>query len=492
MPVTLASLAATLPGVLHHGGQVALDDVTHDSRQAGPGVLFAAVPGQRSDGHDHAADAVTAGTPALLVERVLPLAVPQLVVPEVRAALGPAAALVHGEPSRELTIVGVTGTNGKTTVTALLDAAFRAAGHGTGTIGTIAPTIRGERQPGGRTTPEGTDLQRLLRRMVTAGVSHVAMEVSSHGLDLRRVDGTRFAVGVFTNLSQDHLDWHGSMEAYLEAKLRLFTPGLIDQGVVHVGDRYGTQVAHRAAVPVTTVGTGPDVDVRITDVGIDLQGGRATLLLPDGPLSVTTPLLGGFNLANAAVAVVAAIAAGIAADTAAAGVAAAGIVPGRLERVATSHPATIVVDYAHTPDAVAQVIAALRALTVAGGRVVVVLGAGGDRDRGKRGAMGAAAATADVAVLTTDNPRSEDPATILAAVLAGAREAVAAGAPAIVHQQLDRRAAIAAALTEAGSGDVVVIAGKGHEAVQELADGVVPFDDRLVAAELAAQQAPRP
>jgi UDP-N-acetylmuramoyl-L-alanyl-D-glutamate--2,6-diaminopimelate ligase len=483
MSATLADLATVLRRSERHGGDVVLTDATHDSRQVGPGTLFCAIPGSRADGHDHAPAALAQGAAALLVERWLDLPVPQLRVPSVRAAAGPAAAAVHGHPSGELTVVGITGTNGKTTTAYLVEAAFAAAGVGVGVIGTVETRIHGETQPGVRTTPEGPDLQRLLRRMYTRGVDAVAMEVSSHGLDLRRVDGTRFAVAVYTNLSQDHLDWHGSMEAYLAAKARLFLPAFAPRGVVFLDGPWARRLLELVRIPVTTVGTDADADVRLVDVELSVDGGRGTLVWDDEPIALRTRLPGRFNLDNAASALVAAVTAGVPIATAAAGIAACPGAPGRLERVERGQPFTVLVDYAHTPEAVAQVVTTLRSLG-AGGRVLVVLGAGGDRDRGKRAAMGAAAATADVAVLTSDNPRSEDPSRILAAVAAGAREAVAAGAPAELVIELDRRQAIATALDVAQPGDVVVIAGKGHETGQELADRTLPFDDRVVAAAL--------
>jgi UDP-N-acetylmuramoyl-L-alanyl-D-glutamate--2,6-diaminopimelate ligase len=481
---TLFAVAAELRRSERHGSDVALDDATHDSRQVGPGWLFCAVPGSRVDGHDHAATAVEQGASALLVERWLDLPVPQIRVPSVRAAMGPAASVVHGQPSHELTVVGTTGTNGKTTTSYLLEGAFAAAGLGTGVIGTVETRIHGGRLPGERTTPEGTDLQRLLRTMATRGVDAVAMEVSSHGLDLRRVDGTRFEVAVYTNLSQDHLDWHGSMEAYLAAKARLFTPALARQGVVNLDGPWARRLLELAEVPVVTLGRDEDADVRIVDEVSRVDGGRATLVFDDRQLVVSTTMPGRFNLTNAATAVVAAVAAGVPDEAAVAGVAASPGAPGRFDRVDVGQPFTVLVDYAHTPDAVAHVIATVRSLLGHEGRAILVLGCGGDRDRQKRGPMGAAAADAHVAVLTSDNPRSEDPLAILDVMASGAYEAVATGAPADVIVEPDRRRAIAAALELARPGDAVVIAGKGHETGQELADRTIPFDDREVARDL--------
>ena len=462
-------------------------DATHDSRQAGPGFLFCAIVGQVADGHDHAPQAAERGASALLVERWLDLEVPQVRVPDSRAATGPAAAEIHDHPSHDMAVVGITGTNGKTTTAYLVEGAFAASGRGTGLIGTVETRIHGRAQPGIRTTPEGTDVQRLLARMRDRGVEGVAMEVSSHGLDLHRVDGVRYAVAVFTNLSQDHLDFHTDMDSYFLAKSRLFTDDFTDRGVVVVDDDWGRRLAAQTSVDIVTLGTGDDADVRVADIELGLDGGRAVLRgeLVGGSLPIATRLVGDFNVMNAATAVVAAIRAGVPAPAAVEGVAACPGAPGRLERVAGVDDLTVLVDYAHTPDAVERVVATLRPL-LGGGRLIVVLGAGGDRDRSKRPLMGAAAAAADVAVLTSDNPRSEDPAAILDAVVGGAR---GAGTSAEIVVESDRRQAIAAALDRARPGDVVVIAGKGHEPYQELASGRVDFDDRVVAAELLAGRA---
>lgn len=497
MSAWLSDVVATLPGAQRRGDDVLLVDATHDSRQAGPGVLFCAVPGARADGHDHAAAALTDGAAALLVERWLPVAEPQIRVPSVRDVLGPVAAVVHGHPSRALNVVGTTGTNGKTTVSYLVEGAFAAAGTGVGLIGTIETRVHGEAVPGVRTTPEGTDLQRLLRTFHDRGADAVAMEVSSHGLDLRRVDGTRFAVAAFTNLSHDHLDHHGTMEAYLAAKARLFTPELSDRGVVFLSDSWADELLDQVAIPVITVGrddgtTRRRADVVLTAEHTRVDGGSAELHgLSDDVLPIATSLPGRFNLANAALAVTAAVQAGVAPQTAAEGVAATPGAPGRLDRVLAGQAGTVLVDYAHTPDAVGQVIETLRSVLPAGGRLTIVLGCGGDRDHDKRGPMGAAAAAADRAVLTSDNPRSEDPEAILTTMVAGATAAVRAGAPAELVVEVDRRRAIAVALADLGERDIVLIAGKGHERVQELHDRTIEFDDREVARDLlTARTAP--
>lgn len=483
MPVSLRDLAAALPGAQRRG-DAWLGDATHDSRQCRPGMLFCAVPGEHTDGHAHAPAAVAAGAAALLVDRWLDVDAPQVRVPDVRAVTGVAAATVHGHPTRDLAVVGVTGTNGKTTTAHLVESAVAAGGRGTGLVGTVTSRIDGAQVPGVRTTPEGTDLQRLFAHMRDRDVAVVAMEISSHGLALHRIDGTRVAVAVFTNLSQDHLDFHPDMTAYAEAKARLFTSALAVQGIVDVEDDWGRWMAERAQVPVVTVGS-VDTDVRRRVVRADLEG---TTVVLEGPgevlggrtrVEVATPLVGTFNGRNASDAYLAAVAVGTDPDAALAGLAACPGAPGRLERVDVGQPFHVFVDYAHTPAAVRDVVAALRALT--DGRVLVVVGAGGDRDPGKRPWMGAAAATADVAVLTSDNPRSEDPAAILDVVATGARQA---RTPAELVVEVDRRAAIAAAFERARPGDVVVVAGKGHERTQVFADRDEPFDDRRVAASL--------
>jgi UDP-N-acetylmuramoyl-L-alanyl-D-glutamate--2,6-diaminopimelate ligase len=479
--ITLSDLAAVLPQA-EVRGEAELSDATHDSRQAGPGTLFCAIVGEVADGHDHAEQAVTAGASALLLERWLDLDVPQLRVPDSRAATGPAAAAIHDHPSRHLTVVGITGTNGKTTTAYLVEGAFAAAGHGTGLIGTVETRIHGQAQPGVRTTPEGPDVQRLFARMRDRGVEGVAMEVSSHGLELHRTDGTRFAVAVFTNLSQDHLDFHPDMQAYFAAKARLFTPEFADRAVVVIDDDWGRRLTTMSGIDTITLGRSEDADVVIEDVRTALDGGTANLVgeFVGGSVAINTHLVGDFNVVNAATAVVAAVCAGVPLTAAIDGVAACPGAPGRLERVAGDDDLTVLVDYAHTPDAVERVVATLRPL-VTTGRIIVVLGAGGDRDRAKRPLMGAAAARADIAVLTSDNPRSEDPQAILDAVTAGAQQA---GTGAEVVVEIDRRRAIERALDLAVPGDVVVIAGKGHETYQELATGRIDFDDRRVAAEL--------
>lgn len=484
VPTSLRSLAALTGGRLVgplDGADVAVTDVTHDSRAAGADVLFACRPGARADGHDFAPDAVARGTTALLVERPLDLAVAQLQVDDVAAQLGAVAAAVQGDPTAAIEVVGVTGTNGKTTCATLLDGVLTAAGRRTGLIGTVVTRIAGVQVPGVRTTPESTDLQRLFRRMAHERVTTVAMEVSSHGLALGRVNGTRFAVAVFTNLTHDHLDFHGTMEAYYAAKASLFTPGFSRLGVVNVDDPWGRRLAAEATIPVTTVSLEPDADADLvaTSVTPGPQGSVVEVVVDGAVQRLEVGLPGRFNVSNALLVLATTKVLDVPAASVAATLRRPWSVPGRMERVDEGQPFTVLVDYAHTPDSLARVLEATR--EAAPGRVLVVIGCGGDRDHQKRPAMGAAAvAGADRVVFTNDNPRGEDPDTILAAVVAGART-VTGGHWTV---EPDRRAAIATVLDEAAPDDAVVIAGKGHESGQQLADRTIPFDDRAVAREL--------
>ncbi|GAB7191126.1 UDP-N-acetylmuramoyl-L-alanyl-D-glutamate--2,6-diaminopimelate ligase [Kineococcus sp. NUM-3379] len=477
---------------------------TLDSRAVRPGDLYAALPGARAHGADFAAQAAAAGAVAALTdpagrERVRAAGLPAVVVPDPRAVLGGLAAAVHGHPAAALTTVGITGTNGKTTTAYLLEALFAAAGWSTGLIGTVEIRIGSERLSSVRTTPEAPDLHALFARMRDGGVRACAMEVSSHALRLHRVDGAVLDVAVFTNLSQDHLDFHRDMEDYFAAKAELFTPQHSRRGVVAVDDGWGRRLARTAGVPVTTVrtapaedlpaGAAPAADWAVADVVAGRHGSTFTLTGPDGlRLALACPLPGAFNVSNTALAAVAALVAGVPADAVTRGSATAGGVPGRMQAVATGAAGepVAVVDFAHSPDALERVLQTLRQGTP--GRLVVVLGAGGDRDPAKRGAMGAvAAAGADVVVVTDDNPRSEDPAAVRAAVLAGA---AAAGTGARVLEVPGRREAIAAGLTACtGPGDTLLVAGKGHERGQEVAGRVLPFDDAEVTAALLRERA---
>jgi len=469
----LSQVASRLAGATVRGADVELEDVVHVAADARSGTLFCAVPGRVHDGHAHAGAAMEAGAAALLVERWLEIDVPQIRVPAVREAMGPVAAAVHGDPSRELLMLGVTGTNGKTTVTYLLEAIVAGAGMGSGRIGTLGARLHGREEPGVRTTPEATDLQRLLRSMRTRGADAVSMEVSSHGLDLHRVDGIVFDVAAFTNLTRDHLDWHGDMGRYLAAKARLFTPELARHAVVLVDAPGAGDLLPHVGVPLTRVGEGDGVEVRIHDRHVGRDGSSARIRLDGVDVSVSTVMRGGHNLDNVLLAVVTAARAGIDPVVAAQSVAELPAPPGRLEPVGEAGDPLVLVDYAHTPDAVGIIVAVGRRLVPDGGRLVVVVGAGGDRDRDKRALMGEAAAAADLVVVTDDNPRNEDPASIRAAVTGGARHGTAE-----VREIPGRETAVGWAVAGASRDDVVLVLGRGHESHQELAGHHLPLDDR--------------
>ncbi|HEX2161549.1 MAG TPA: UDP-N-acetylmuramoyl-L-alanyl-D-glutamate--2,6-diaminopimelate ligase [Thermoleophilaceae bacterium] len=461
----------TLRELMGNGApEVEVSGLAYSSRSVSPGTLFFCVPGFKADGHDFAPDAVERGAAALVCERPLGLGVPEVVVDDVRAAMGPVAARFHDDPTARLRVVGITGTNGKTTTAFLVRDVLEAAGVRTGLLGTVKQVVGGVEEPVVHTTPEAIDLQATFRRMVDGGDAACAMEVSSHALELGRAAGIHFACRVFTNLTQDHLDFHPDMEAYFLAKRRLFDgPG---PAIVNVDDAYGRRLAEELDAP-TTYAIDSAADFRACDVGFDVKGARFTAETPDGPLEVTTSLPGLFNVSNALAALATARALGVDPEACRTGLARAGRVPGRLEPVDEGQRFGVFVDFAHTPDSLDNVLRAARDLTER--RLHVVFGAGGDRDRAKRPLMGAAAAArADRVIVTSDNPRSEDPEAIVAEVLEG----TGPGA----EREPDRRKAIELAVATAAPGDVVVIAGKGHEQGQEFEGGrKEPFDDREVA-----------
>jgi UDP-N-acetylmuramoyl-L-alanyl-D-glutamate--2,6-diaminopimelate ligase len=467
--------------------------VVHDSRDARPGALFCCIRGAVADGHAFAPEAVLAGASALLVEEWVPVDVPQARVGSVRSVLGPVAARFHGEPSFAMRVLGITGTNGKTTVTYLLESIATAAGDVAGVIGTVAARVGDEVLSVAHTTPEATELQSVLATMRDDGVGTVAMEVSSHALDQHRVDATNFAATCFINLSHDHLDYHGSVDAYFEAKARLFAPVFTQRAAVNVNDPYGRKLARRAAangLVVTRFAIGdsppgePAADVRAQRIELSPTGTTFELVTCAGkPVRVRTALVGSFNVVNALAAATTALLAGFELEAIVAGLERPIVVPGRLERVDAGQDFTVLVDYAHTPDALQSVLGAARELVRPGARLISVFGCGGDRDREKRPMMGEIAARlSDRAYVTTDNPRSEDPEAIVNDILVG----VPQGSP--VETILDRRAAIREAVAGARPGDVVVVAGKGHESGQIIGDRIEPFDDRVVTrAELEAR-----
>ncbi|MBJ7341754.1 UDP-N-acetylmuramoyl-L-alanyl-D-glutamate--2,6-diaminopimelate ligase [Mycolicibacterium sp.] len=480
----LATLADLVQAVLHaHSGSadVRVTGVTLRSQDAGPGDLFAALPGASSHGARYAADAVRQGAVAVLTDEaglqiIGDVGAPVLVHPAPRSGLGDVAAAVYGRPSEHLRVIGVTGTSGKTTTTYLAEAGLRAAGRVVGLVGSVGIRIDGRDEPSALTTPEAPDLQALFAVMLERGVDTVVMEVSSHALTLGRVDAVHFAVGGFTNLSRDHLDFHPTMEDYLDAKARLFDPESsthADVSVVCIDDDAGRQIAGRADRPVTVSVSGADADWRVESVDT-LEGGGQRFLAVD-PAGVHHDLRiglpGRFNVANCLLATALLDAVGVSPEQAAPGLRDA-MVPGRLQPIDGGQRFLALVDYAHKPGALRAVLETLRAQT--SGRIAVVFGAGGNRDQGKRVPMGQTAAElADLVVVTDDNPRDEDPAAIRATILEGARRG-----PAEIAEIGDRRAAIDFAVGWAREGDVVLIAGKGHEAGQTTRGWTRPFDDR--------------
>ena len=467
-------IAALAPEAVLGQEAVAVQDLAYDTRAVTPGALFFAVPGAQADGHDFAGEAVERGAAALVVERDVGLPVPQLVVADARAAMAVAADTFFGEPTNELEVAGVTGTNGKTTSAFLLHSILDAAGRRPGLLGTVESRVGGQVRPVVRTTPEAIDLQRTFREMLDAGDRSVALEASSHASVLGRLDRVRFDVLVFTNLTQDHLDFHGSMDDYYAAKRRLFMRAAPPPAAVNVGDEWGRRLAEElqdaGRAPLVTFGFADDAQIRPNRLVLDGTGAR----LEAGGIELHTSLRGRFNVENVLGAVAAGQLLDVGDDEIAAGVAAVTGVPGRFEAIDEGQLFTVLVDYAHTPDSLDNVLRTAR--DFADGRVLVVFGAGGDRDRGKRPLMGRVAADlADVVLVTSDNPRSEEPLAIIQDILQGTGIDV--------EIDPDRRSAIRRAVSLAEPGDVVVIAGKGHEQGQEIGPEKLPFDDREVVRE---------
>jgi UDP-N-acetylmuramoyl-L-alanyl-D-glutamate--2,6-diaminopimelate ligase len=475
-----ALIRALAPDELVGGAQVEITDLAYDTRRVGEGALFFCVPGAQTDGHHLAAAAVAAGAVALVVERRVDVAVAQLVVTDVRASMAIAADVFFGQPTKELDVAGVTGTNGKTTTTFLLRSILDAAGRRPGLVGTVEWIVGGVSRPAPHTTPEAIDLQRLMREMLDSGDESVALEASSHGSAFRRLDRVRFDSLVFTNLSQDHLDLHGSMDEYFQAKRRLFVGPEPPPAAVNIGDEVGRRLAaelaaaHRA--PLVTFGVAADAEVRPEGLELGTWGSRFRA----AGIQLETSLRGPFNVENVLGAVAAALLLDLDEGAIAAGVAGVTGVPGRFEAIDEGQEFAAIVDYAHTPDSLDVVLQAAREL--GDGRVIVVFGAGGDRDRGKRPLMGRVARErGDVLVVTSDNPRSEEPLAIIQDVLQGTGTDV--------EIDPDRRSAIGRGIALAEPGDVVVVAGKGHEQGQEIAGVVHPFDDRdVVRAALRARK----
>jgi UDP-N-acetylmuramoyl-L-alanyl-D-glutamate--2,6-diaminopimelate ligase len=469
--------------------------VQHDSRRVAPGDLFVAVPGQTHDGAGFVGDAVQRGAAAVMAERLLDIETPQLTVADARVGLANAAELVYGAPTRALPTIGITGTNGKTTTAYLLKQAIEGAHGRAALVGTTGLVIGDVERPSLHTTPEADDISRFAAEAVAEGATHLVLEVSSHGLSLRRVDALRFEVAAFTNLSRDHLDFHGNLERYGESKARLFTELAPKHAVIHVDDPFGADLASRLSGHVIRcsrrAGRGADIEAKewsATRAGISAEVGT-----PSGEVTIESPMLGEHNLENLLVALGCACALGLDLAAVAAAWRTAGGSPGRLERVPHQGDVAVLVDYAHTPDALGRVLDTMRAVTP--GRLIAVFGAGGDRDRGKRPEMGRVGVErADLCVLTSDNPRTEDPLQILEDVEAGARRTGSArielddlpSARAGYCTVLDRRTAIEAAIAAAAPGDTVLLAGKGHETYQIIGAERTHFDDREVAREAIA------
>ncbi len=467
-----ALIRALAPSEVAGARSVEVRDLAYDTRRMAKGALYFCVPGAYVDGHDLAWEAIEQGAVALVVERPLEVDVPQLVVVDSRAAMAVAADVFFGKPTKELEVAGATGTNGKTTTAILLQSMLNAAGRPAGLVGTIGWVVGGEQRAAPFTTPEAIDLQRLFREMLDRGDRSAAVEASSHGSALNRLDRVRFDALVFTNLSQDHLDLHGTMDAYFQAKRRLFTGAQPPPAAVNVGDDFGRRLAgelasaHRA--PLVTFGLDDSAEIRPDGLEVTARGSRFRA----AGIDVETPLRGIFNVENVLGAVAAGLLLDLEEEAIATGIAGVAGIPGRFEVIDEGQSFSVIVDYAHTPDSLATVLRAARGL--GNGRVIVVFGAGGDRDRGKRPLMGQVAVElADHVIVTSDNPRSEEPVAIIAEILQGAGVDV--------ELDHDRRTAIARAVDLAERGDVVVIAGKGHEQGQEIAGVVHPFDDRTVA-----------
>lgn len=504
IPPTLDDLKQVVPGASWEGGtsSTALTSVVFDSRQVRPGCLYVAVPGERFDGHTFLPDALTAGAAAVVVQadraaEFAALPIPRLIVPDCRKALAPLACRFYSDPTHTLYLAGVTGTNGKTTTTLMIDSIARAAGEKTGTIGTLGATIGGIAfdLPGGRTTPEAPDLQELFARMRAEGCHSAAMEVASHALVMGRTEGCAFDVGVFTNLTQDHLDFHGNMDAYRDAKGLLFTDYADDArkagkrftAVLNISDEAGRYYAdHNRADYTLTYGryldgtgqpAGAPPDIWPLDIQLHVDRIDFTARTPAGDVPVHLSFGGTFNVMNALAAIGYGVARGFSSETIAQGLALCPPVPGRFQPVRAGQEFAVLVDYAHTPDGLENVLKSARPLTR--GRLITVFGCGGNRDRTKRPQMGRLALhLADIAVVTSDNPRREDPEAIIDEIFTGMD---AKGAE--VHRESDRRAAIALAVGKARPGDTVVIAGKGHENYQIIGNLTLPFDDVVVAEE---------
>lgn len=486
----LAGAAGDVVTGIEGDGATEVGGLAFDSRSVIPGDLFFCVRGLVADGHGFAPAAVASGAVALCVERPLGLGVPEVIASDTRIAMARISAAFFSRPAEDMLMLGVTGTNGKTTTVYLLESILAAAGRTPGLIGTIETRVGDRVSPGVRTTPESLDLQRLLAEMRAAGADSIAMEVTSHALALERVEGIRFTSAAFTNLSQDHLDFHRDMDDYFEAKTRLFTLAHLRTGATNIDDPHGRRLLEVSEVPCIGFGVARDAQVRAENVILGQRGSDFIIVIEDvngitDKIPVSTGLVGSFNISNCLAAAATALLAGMEPDVIGEGLRSPRAIPGRFESIDMGQPFGVVVDYAHTPDSLDNVLSAARPLVRDNGRVLVAFGCGGDRDRRKRPLMGIAAARgADYVVVTSDNPRSEEPEAILGEILEGVNGERSGGADAVI---VDRREAIVHTLGTAKDGDVVVIAGKGHETGQQFADETIPFDDREVVREALAE-----
>lgn len=475
--VSLSDLAHELPGLVSVvDPEKRIVDISHDSRLIVPGALYVAIRGEEHDGHAFVSDALASGAAALLVEREPGLGVPHIVVQDTRRAMAWAARTVFERPDTSLAIAGVTGTNGKTTIVHMVDSILTLSGASVGVIGTLGAALGDQPITIERTTPEATDLQRILGAMRDNGATKVVMEVSSHAIALHRSDAISFAVVGFTNLSQDHLDFHHDMETYFDVKKRLFADPPSRRAVINIDNPWGHRMAQNTDLPLVTVSVQSDADIRARNVDMSSTHTTFTIETRGFDAEVRLPLVGAFNVSNALVSAGMSMALGVDLDAVAAGLAELQPIVGRMEIVDHNGPFTVIVDYAHTPDAIAVVLASVR--TATSGRIISVVGAGGDRDKDKRPLMGSAAAQhSDLTIVTTDNPRSERPEDIAADV---SRHALAQNA-AEVEIVVDRREAIQRAVSSARPGDIVLILGKGHETGQDIGTEILPFVDQDVA-----------
>lgn len=473
MSHSLSYLATQIPGAQFVGADLDVSGVASDSRLVKPGDMFAAMRGSRLDGHDFAKEACENGASSLVVSRQLQIDLPQLIVPSVRRVLGKISSLVYGVPSGKLNVIGITGTNGKTTTSYMIENALEHAGIRSGMIGTIETKIAGQSIPALFTTPEAPSLQSSLAEMLKNNVEVAVMEVSSHGIDQHRIDGTLFELGIFTNLSSEHLDYHGTIEQYYATKAQLFEPSRCKRALVCIDDEWGLRLSHQVQIPTVTFGCGLGADYRIQDIVITHDGTSFTLVGPDVNSEIFTPIVGSCNAQNAAAAFLALHLLGLDTEAALAGIKSCQKVSGRFQRVEMDQPMEIIIDYAHTPGAIRSLIETARSLAPADSEVFIVAGARGGRDRLKRPELGRALATANHVILTVDSPGDEDPISIIEQLIAGTID-VPEGRISI---ELDREKAIQLAISSAAPNDTVLVVGRGHEKSLRIGNRKILLDD---------------